>query len=154
MKKVAINTCFGWFSLSPKWVKRLAELQWKECYFFNTSFANSEMKKTLVPIEEVWDSIFWSAYSVPNPDDYDLCTTDADGKYTTANERAEKITIKTGRIENREDPLLIQVIEELWEEASGRCGSLEIVEIPDDVEYTIEEYDGLEHIAEKHRTWR
>jgi hypothetical protein len=31
---------------------------------------------------------------------------------------------------------------------------LEIVEIPDDVEYTIEEYDGLEHIAEKHRTWR
>jgi len=31
---------------------------------------------------------------------------------------------------------------------------LAIVEIPDDVEYTIEEYDGNEHVAEAHRTWR
>ena len=27
------------------------------------------------------------------------------------------------------------------------------VEIPDDVEWQIEEYDGTEHISEKHRTW-
>ena len=30
---------------------------------------------------------------------------------------------------------------------------LEIIEIPDDIEFTIEEYDGAEWIAEKHRTW-
>jgi hypothetical protein len=29
-----------------------------------------------------------------------------------------------------------------------------VVEIPDGVEWEIAEYDGLEWVAEKHRTWR
>ena len=53
----------------------------------------------------------------------------------------------------RDDPILIQVVEELGETANGRCASLKIIEIPDDVEWTIGEYDGQEWIAEKHRTW-
>jgi len=32
--KVAINACFGGFGLSPLAVKRLAELQGRECHFF------------------------------------------------------------------------------------------------------------------------
>ncbi len=31
---------------------------------------------------------------------------------------------------------------------------MQIVEIPDDVDWEVMEYDGMEHIAEKHRTWR
>lgn len=54
---------------------------------------------------------------------------------------------------SRTHPLLIQVVEELGNEANGPCAALKIVEIPDDVEYEIDEYDGFEHIAEKHRTW-
>ena len=54
----------------------------------------------------------------------------------------------------RTDPILVQVIEELGEESFGDYAALEIIEIPDDIEYSIEEYDGLEHIAESHRTWR
>lgn len=54
---------------------------------------------------------------------------------------------------HRTDPDLIKVIEELGEEANGSCADLEIVEIPDDVEWEIDEYDGRERIAEKHRTW-
>lgn len=54
----------------------------------------------------------------------------------------------------RSDPRLIQAIEELGaEKASGRFAALKIVEIPDDVEWTIEEYDGVEWVAKKHRTW-
>lgn len=53
----------------------------------------------------------------------------------------------------RDDPYLIQVINELGEKANTRYCKLKIVEIPADVEWTIEEYDGLEWIAEKHRTW-
>lgn len=55
---------------------------------------------------------------------------------------------------DRTDPALIQTIEELGREANDRFASLEIIEIPDDVEWQLEEYDGTEWIAEKHRTWR
>lgn len=53
----------------------------------------------------------------------------------------------------RDDPILIQVIEQLGNKANGIHASLKIVEIPDDVEWVIQEYDGIEHVAEKHRTW-
>lgn len=53
----------------------------------------------------------------------------------------------------RSHPLLLRVVEELGEAADGRCAQLKIVEIPDGVDYVIEEYDGNEHVAEKHRTW-
>lgn len=48
---------------------------------------------------------------------------------------------------------LIELVEKLGEKANGDFADLVIVEIPDDVEWQIEEYDGNEHIAEKHRTW-
>jgi len=52
----------------------------------------------------------------------------------------------------RDDPLLIQVFDELGVETDND-GDLKIVEIPDDVEWVLQEYDGREWIAEKHRTW-
>jgi hypothetical protein len=55
---------------------------------------------------------------------------------------------------NRSHPLLLRVIAEMGEAANGRHAALRVVEIPDGVEYEIEEYDGNEHIAETHRTWR
>jgi len=54
----------------------------------------------------------------------------------------------------RDDSLLIQVVEELGVDANGGCASLKIVEIPDDIDWEIDEYDGNESIDEKHRTWR
>ena len=53
----------------------------------------------------------------------------------------------------RDDPVLIQVIEELGPDASGRYAELKIVEIPAEVNWIIEEYDGKEWVAEKHRIW-
>jgi hypothetical protein len=53
----------------------------------------------------------------------------------------------------RNDENLISVIEEFGEEANGFAAFLKIVEIPDDVEWQLEEYDGWEWIAEKHRIW-
>lgn len=54
---------------------------------------------------------------------------------------------------NRADPILIEVIEFLGDEADTRFSQLKIVEIPDGVDWEIQEYDGFEHVAEKHRTW-
>lgn len=55
--------------------------------------------------------------------------------------------------EMRTNLLVIQIVEELKDKANGKSAELKIVDIPDDIEWTIEEYDGIEWIAEKHRTW-
>lgn len=54
---------------------------------------------------------------------------------------------------NRSDLLLVEAVEKLGTAANGECAKLRVVEIPDGVEWEIDEYDGNEHIAEKHRTW-
>ena len=48
------------------------------------------------------------------------------------------------RNDYRLDKTLIEVVEELGKKASGMCGNLEVVEIPDNSFYKIDEYDGLE----------
>jgi hypothetical protein len=54
---------------------------------------------------------------------------------------------------DRSDPDLVAVVEELGEEANSRYAELKVVEIPDSVAWHICEYDGIEHVAEDHRTW-
>ena len=54
---------------------------------------------------------------------------------------------------SRDDPFLIQVVKKLGDKANGMCAKLKIVEIPKNVEWVIEEYDGIEWVSEKHRTW-
>jgi hypothetical protein len=56
--------------------------------------------------------------------------------------------------ENRNDPDLVSVVEELGEKAHGWASELAVVEVPDDAKWYIHEYDGMEHVAEEHRTWR
>lgn len=54
----------------------------------------------------------------------------------------------------RDDPYLVRVVEEMGgERAGGRMAVLKIVEIPESVDWIIQEYDGMEWIAERHRTW-
>lgn len=54
---------------------------------------------------------------------------------------------------SRDDEDLIAAVEELGEKANGECAELEVVEIPDGIEWEIDEYDGLETIHEKHMSW-
>jgi len=53
----------------------------------------------------------------------------------------------------RTDEHLIAVVELLGSAADSRYSELKIVDIPEDVDWYIEEYDGLEWVAETHRTW-
>ena len=53
----------------------------------------------------------------------------------------------------RDNKILVKVVKELKEEANGSCAKLKIVKIPADVRYEIEEYDGMESIHEKHKSW-
>lgn len=54
----------------------------------------------------------------------------------------------------RECPVLVAMVEEQGTAINGDFSALKVVEIPDDVNWYIEEYDGMEHVAERHGTWR
>jgi hypothetical protein len=51
---------------------------------------------------------------------------------------------------SREDPIFVEVVEELGEKANGFASELIVVEIPEGCEYSIHEYDGAECIDQ---TW-
>lgn len=53
----------------------------------------------------------------------------------------------------RSDPKLVECVETLGNKANGYCAELKVVEIPDDVTWEINEYDGVETIEEVHRRW-
>ena len=108
--KVAINTCFGGFSISEEAILKYAEYKGLNLHIVDTGI--------MVHVEDEKGNYFG--------DD----------------------NIK------RNDPFLIKVIEELGENANGLCAEISIVEIPDGTDYIISEYDGVEHVAERHQTWR
>lgn len=54
---------------------------------------------------------------------------------------------------SRDDPVLVSVVRELGDKANGDFAELKIVEIPANVNWQIDEYDGREWVAEAHRTW-
>ena len=53
----------------------------------------------------------------------------------------------------RKCPYLVQTVEELANVSYGVHAELKVIEIPDDVDWEIQEYDGVEWVAEKHRRW-
>lgn len=128
--KVAINHCFGGFGLSIAGIKRYAKLKGITIYPYRDAIGMRHMAR-------IEDDLFVHWATVPVPDGGEA----PDGTYWS------EYNIK------RDDPALIATIEQLGKKANGRCAELCVVEIPDGVDYTIEEYDGREHIAEAHRTW-
>jgi len=131
MKKICINDDFGGFGLSDKAVDRYAEL------------------KGLKLFKED-GLVFGSRYYFVEPDEYHRLHKECEKKGSY--EEIRGLYFCDTHIE-RDDPVLIQVVEELGKEADGFCASLKIVEIPDDIEWTISDYDGAEWVAEEHRTW-
>lgn len=155
MKKIVINACFGGFSLSMQGVKRWAEIKGIPCHFFYQPDFDGPYVPCAVGSDLPLD-LFW-AFKTPNPNQ-DLPKQGEDWHGLSLEDRQEsnrkfsEMQISCCDIP-RDDSALVQVVEEMGEAANGRCAKLEIVEIPDDVDWEIAEYDGNEHIAEKHRTW-
>ena len=133
MKVVICDNDSG-FGLSPKAYKRLAELQGDELYFYYYDYDSEKYIKTT----ENYDGYKPLSMSYTNIGE-EILARDLD-------ELFYEIDIK------RNDPLLIQVVEELGEEA-GDDIKLKTVEIPDDVEWEINADYGVEIIVEKHRRW-
>lgn len=138
MTKVLVNRCYGGFGLS-------------EAAYLWLIDHGIPLKAYIEPVRDPVTKLYAR-------EPHDRCIYDR--ALTPNNTLNEAMTRLTGRYWDtwsrgeRADPLLVQCVEELGSEvASGRCGSIEVVEIPDGVDWVIEEYDGNEHIAERHRTW-
>jgi len=131
--KVVINTCFGGFGLSPVAVKRYGEIKGIRLYMYE----ENDRRLRLISFDEKPPFIpfYFSTPDLtewPSNDEYYFCEMDI----------------------ARDDPILIQTVEELKEKANGACAKLSVVEIPDGIEWDISEYDGIETIEETHRSWR
>lgn len=82
------------------------------------------------------------------------------GGFGLSDEAMERYKILKGITEEvyywdieRDDPALVQVVEEMGDASFGSFACLKIVDIPDGIQWGIEEYDGSEWVAESHRTW-
>jgi hypothetical protein len=54
----------------------------------------------------------------------------------------------------RSHPKLIAAIEKIGQkEASGSLAKIRVIEIPDGIEWEISDYDGIETVEERHRSW-
>lgn len=127
--KIVINSCYGGFGLSHAAVLRYWELQGKEIHWY---------------IDDIGKKVYGQ----------DIKPGDAHGCiHYCFDPNNQNETYWSYYDMKRDDPLLIQVVKELKNLANGRCAELEIVEIPDGVKWEIDEYDGIEHVAEQHRTW-
>lgn len=147
--KVVINACFGGFGLSPEATIEL----WKrggpvdatpvEVYFggrlnseerLGGKGALRKWREYLATPEDKRESQSRIFLRVFTPDESAVLRARRDDEF-------------------RSDPKLVALVEEWGKRANGPCSALRVVEIPDGIDYEISEYDGSEHIAEKHRTW-
>ena len=133
MKKIVINACHGGFGLSHRAMMRYFELKDMEVYpeVFNAHY-------------DIW------VYYIAPPEERNVLPEGSDIGAPMQN--AIDQVFYDWKI-SRDDPALIQAVEELGENSWSSYSELKVVEIPDDVEWEINEYDGLEWVAEKHRTW-
>lgn len=134
--KVVINKCYGGFGISRLALLELIKMKSKvvektkvEDYFKN----NLDDLKRFKPFKEGYKQHeFIDGWLIK------------DGVIFTVEEHDNNF---------RTNSDVIKVVKKLKEKANGDHAELEIINVPNNVEWEIEEYDGIEWIAEKHRTW-
>ena len=138
MKKVILNKCYGGFDVSKEAYMLYAKKKGLTLYLYESNFVD---RKFIYKKVNNADSIFRHYFTKDMGDNVEI-----------SNEDYDKYCLYL-RDEHREDPVLIEVVEELGEKASGRFGNLQVVEIPDDLDYVIDEYDGIETLHQKVQEW-
>lgn len=133
--KVVINSCYGGFGLSPKGVKRYLELKGQEAWFYvQTKYEHSDGENVYQRMDaEDVTSLFWSCSLINQGDKLD----------DYPEQRFSLYSIE------RNDPILVQVVEEMGDECCAKFSRLSIVDIEPGTWYKITEYDGYESIEYK-----
>ena len=133
--KVVINRCYGGFGISDTAFERYLDLKGITWYKGESECGFSDYYN--VPVEE-YEAL------------YELCKAKpvGPGRFAEVN----GLCISQYDIE-RTDPILVQVVEELGEESWAFAAELKVVEVPDDIQWEIDEYDGMESVREVSRSW-
>ena len=142
MIKVVINKCHGGFGLSHEAVLLYLDRSGRQVWVEENDKFGGLIPFTyyLVPPEQRIEG---------DPDNWHEMTL----AERQAHNAAYSDTVFQDRDLARDDPALVAVVQELGAKADGRHAELKVVEIPNDVNWYIEEYDGCEWVAERHRTW-
>lgn len=147
--EVVINKCFGGFSISNEALFELIKMKSKIVdkktikEYFGGKNPNPKFQRDW---EQGWQKIK-ARLKLFREEFY---ADDFLGRLLYDNEYAYSIK-RDKKIRNNAD--LIKVVKKLGDKANGHCAQLVIVKIPDNVKYEIDEYDGMESIHEKHRSW-
>jgi hypothetical protein len=143
--KIVVNRCFGGFSLSTLAVLEYCKLAGIKvfCYVDDQDRTARFDKRKFVKIDPLKSGA----------DHFMTYWLKTDLGEVVGNKEFNGADWLHDREIDRDDPFLIEVVEKLGDKANGRCAELEIVEIPDGVDWEIDEYDGSESIHEKHRSW-
>jgi hypothetical protein len=136
--RVVINDCYGGFEISPEAAIWLYERGYDDGEFkipVGAYFGNDDHSKQL----EQWN-LFLKGSLGERP--LDLTCFTPDGRHVLQFKPLD-----------RAHPLLVECVLTLGVRASGRLANLVVIEIPNGVQFTIEERGGNEWISEVHRTW-
>ena len=136
--KVVVNAQYGGFSLSMLAEQEYLKRKGEAAYFYKLKNRTCVSGPYVRTSPDDKPPFVWYTYTRDLGDDVEHLPDDS---------------YFNSRPLPRNDTDLVAVVEELGNSASGRHATLAIVDIPDGIEWHIEEYDGTEHIAEKHRCW-
>ena len=130
MTKIVFNGCYGGFSISDEAMMRYAELKGITLY--------------------TKQQYGFTHYYLCPPEEYDRISAENQTKPVSPGrfERSNSLYFSNRDFE-RDDPILVQVVEELGDKANGSCAELQITEVPAGTLYRIDEYDGFESVETK-----
>lgn len=144
IRKIVINRCYGGFSLSHKAFVEYYRRKGITVYAYESPIrrtSSGERTPLRLLNDEEADKAFIVHYlskKLPRVSDVEKI----DEKY---------FLDRSGM--KRDDPDLVAVVEDMGKDADGAYAELKVVEVPADAKWQIEEYDGMEWVAEVHRTW-
>ena len=138
--KVLVNRCYGGFGLSTKAVIAIDAL---DPSLFRKSV--SDYFRTNLDYKEKC-ILEWKRYKETGKESFGILVFTEDLEYVLSTYSLETKVLRT-------HPTIIKIVEEMGKDSWSQCSELDITEVPDDVSWEIEEYDGREWIAESHRTW-
>ena len=149
--KIVVNKCYGGFHLSAEAYFRVLDDIIKDNNWFIYTYEPDNRVSKFIEKPIVYTKASISDIDFGDP--YIIVSTNYGDSFTDKElKEADKIYMEEYNIP-RNNIHLVKVVEEMGQDAYGKYSKLEVIDIPDDIEWEISEYDGWETIEEKHRSW-